>query len=43
MAYRDIEVRRLKDRERVARRTAARLAAGLCPRCGKTEPHRGAA
>ena len=38
MAYRDMEVRRLKDRERVARRTAARLAAGLCPRCGKTEP-----
>ena len=38
MAYRDMEVRRRKDRERVARRTAARVAAGLCPRCGKTEP-----
>lgn len=38
MAYRDIEVRRRKDRERVARRIAARITAGLCSKCGKTEP-----
>ena len=38
MAYRDPSVRRAKDRERVAKRTAARVAAGLCARCGKTEP-----
>ena len=38
MAYRDPSVRKAKDRERVAKRTAERVAAGLCTRCGKTEP-----
>ena len=38
MAYADPAVQRLKDRERFARRAAARVAAGLCPRCGKTAP-----
>ncbi|MDE0255775.1 MAG: hypothetical protein OYG32_13360, partial [Rhodospirillaceae bacterium] len=38
MAYADPAVRRRRDRERVAQRTAERLAAGLCTRCGKTEP-----
>ena len=38
MAYADPAVRRQRDRERVAQRTAARLAAGLCTRCGRTEP-----
>ena len=38
MAYRDIEVQRRKDRERFHRRTAERVAAGLCPKCGKAEP-----
>ena len=38
MAYRDPAVRRQRDRERIAQRTAARIAAGLCPRCGRTEP-----
>ena len=38
MAYRDIEVQRRKDRERFARRSDARRKAGLCPKCGKTEP-----
>ena len=38
MAYRDPDRRRARDRERVARRTAARIEAGLCTRCGRTEP-----
>ena len=38
MAYRDVEVRKQRDRERVARRTAERIAAGLCPRCGERPP-----
>ena len=38
MVYADPEVRRQRDRERVARRTAARIEAGLCVRCGRTEP-----
>ena len=41
MAYRDIEVRRQRDRERFHRRTAERRAAGLCPRCGKRPPAEG--
>ena len=38
MAYADPAVRRARDRERVARRTAARIKAGLCTKCGRTEP-----
>ena len=38
MAYADPEVGKARDRERFRKRTAARTAAGLCPRCGKTEP-----
>ncbi len=38
MAYRDPEVGRAKDRERFRKRTAERLAQGLCPRCGKRPP-----
>ena len=38
MAYADPEVGKAHDRERFRKRTAARTAAGLCPRCGKTEP-----
>jgi len=38
MAYADPAVRRARDRERIARRTAARIAAGLCTKCGRTEP-----
>ena len=38
MVYADPEVRRQRDRERVARRTAARIEAGLCVGCGRTEP-----
>ncbi len=38
MAYRDVEVRKKRDRERVARRAAARVAAGQCPRCGERPP-----
>ena len=34
MAYSDPEVRKQRDRERFRRRTEARIAAGLCPRCG---------
>ena len=40
MAYRDIEKRRQRDLERFRRRTDARRAAGLCLKCGKTEPAR---
>ncbi len=35
MACRNPEVRKARDRERIARRTASRIAQGLCPRCGK--------
>ncbi len=38
MAYADPAVQRLKDCERFARRTAARKARGLCPRCGDRPP-----
>ena len=38
MAYRDPEVQKRKDRERHRRRVAERLAAGLCPKCGKCPP-----
>ena len=38
MAYADAAVARAKDRERHRRRTRERIAAGLCPRCGKREP-----
>ena len=38
MSYRDPAVARARDRERVARRTAERRAAGLCPKCGKRQP-----
>ena len=38
MAYRDPEVGRARGRERFRRRTAERIAAGLCLRCGKVEP-----
>ncbi len=38
MAYRDPDVRRARDRERVARRTAACIEAGLCRRCGEVPP-----
>ena len=38
MAYADPAVQRLRDRERFARRTAERVAAGLCPRCGERPP-----
>ncbi len=37
MACADPEIR-ARDRARIARRTAARLEAGLCTRCGRTEP-----
>ncbi len=38
MAYADPEVRKQRDRERFRRRTEARIAAGLCPRCGVQPP-----
>ena len=38
MAYADPEFGKARDRERFRKRTAQRVAAGLCPRCGKTEP-----
>ena len=38
MAYADPAVCRQRDRERIARRTAARVAQGLCPKCGKRPP-----
>ncbi len=38
MAYRDPEVQRQRDRERIARRTVERVALGLCPRCGDRPP-----
>ena len=41
MAYRDPAVGRAADRERFRKRTAARRAAGLCPRCGEVPPEPG--
>ncbi|MDE2839845.1 MAG: hypothetical protein OXM03_04380 [Chloroflexota bacterium] len=41
MPYKDRKARRSRDRERVARRTAERIAAGLCPRCGQRPPEPG--
>ncbi len=41
MAYRDPAVARARDLKRYHRRTAARKAAGLCPRCGKRPPQPG--
>ena len=41
MAYKDIEVRRARHRERYHRRSAERRAKGLCPRCGKRPPEPG--
>ena len=41
MPHKDPEVRRARDRERFARRTAERRAAGLCPKCGKRPPEPG--
>ena len=38
MPYKDPEVRRARERERHRKRTADRLARGLCPRCGKHPP-----
>ena len=43
MAYRDPEVGKSRDRERFQNRVAERRAAGLCPRCGQTEPAPGRA
>ena len=41
MAYRDVETRKLRDRERFRKRTEARRARGLCPRCGDHPPASG--
>ena len=41
MAYRDPEVGRARDRERFQRRTAERIAHGLCPNCGRLPPEPG--
>ena len=38
MAYADPEAGRAADRERFRKRTAARIAQGLCPRCGERPP-----
>jgi len=38
MPIRDPETRRAHDRYRYRKRTAERLAAGLCPKCGKSAP-----
>ncbi len=38
MPYKDPELRRARDRARIAQRTAERLAAGLCPKCGQRPP-----
>ena len=43
MAYKDPEVGKSRDRERFQNRVAERRAAGLCPRCGQTEPAPGRA
>ena len=41
MPHKNPEVRRARDRERIAQRTAERLAAGLCPKCGQCPPEPG--
>ena len=38
MAYKDPDVGRARDRERFRKRTAERVAQGLCPRCGDGPP-----
>ena len=38
MPNKDIDIRRALDRERSRRRTASRIAMGLCPRCGSQPP-----
>ncbi len=38
MAYRDLVVRKQRDRERSRRRVAKRRAAGLCVKCGRCRP-----
>ena len=38
MAYRNPEEGRARDRERFRKRTAERIAQGLCPNCGKAPP-----
>ena len=38
MAYKDLDTRRARDRERFHKRTAGRRAQGLCPRCGTAPP-----
>ena len=38
MAYKDPGHGRARDRERYRRRTAERLARGMCPRCGEARP-----
>ena len=41
MPCRDPETRRVRDRERARLRTAGRVEAGLCPRCGRHAPEPG--
>ena len=41
MPFRDPEARGAHDRERYRKRTAERLAAGVCPKCGKSPPSTG--
>ena len=43
MAYADPSIGRAADRERFRRRTAERVAQGLCPRCGERSPEPGRA
>ncbi|MCY3605862.1 MAG: hypothetical protein OXH45_08910 [Gammaproteobacteria bacterium] len=43
MAYRDVEQRRRRDRERFRERTERRRAAGFCLRCGVRRPENGLA
>ena len=38
MAYKDLDTRRTRDRERFRKHTAKRRAQGLCPRCGTAPP-----
>ena len=38
MAYKDPDEQRCKDRERFRKRSASRIAQGLCPRCGERTP-----
>ena len=41
MAYKDLETGRARGRESFRRRTAERIAQGLCPRCGIAQPSPG--